>query len=80
MIQPNNDPFTPSEVRALIEDFRFQLSVFGEDLLAVRKDVSILKDDVRGLKEDMISVKDVIRISIPDLYTRVKALEDSRKN
>ncbi len=80
MIQPNNEPFTPGEVRAIIEEFRSEFRVFGERLDTVCQDVAVLKEDVHILKADMTTVKDVLRIAIPELYARVKALEDARKN
>ena len=80
MIQPNNDPFTPSEVRALIEEFRHDQRIFGERLNSACNDIAVLKEDVSILKVDMTTVKDVLRVAVPDLYARVKALEDARKN
>ena len=78
MIQPNNDPFTPSEVRTYIEEFRREQRIFGERLNTVCEDVASLRVDVRDIRLRLITVEDAIRIDIPNLRSRVTALESSK--
>ena len=71
--------FSGTQVGALIESFRSEMSVMGERLGSLCEDMVIVKEDVKQLKTDMIYVKDVLRIAIPDLYSRVTALEAQRR-
>ena len=68
-------PFAGTEVAALVESFRQDISVIAEDVKSLRNDVNVLKIDVGSLKNDLTIVKDAIRIAIPDIYSRLTALE-----
>jgi hypothetical protein len=68
-------PFSGTEVGALIESFRGDISIMAECLDTVAMDVTVLKNDVKDLKADMAVVKDVIRITIPQINSRLSALE-----
>ena len=75
-IREEDRPFTGTQVGALIESFRDELSVFGEKLNTVSEDVAVLKEDVRELKSDMVIVKDILRVEIPRINSRLTRLEN----
>ena len=68
-------PFSGTEVGALIESFRGDISVIAEDVRTLRVDVGILKEDVRDIKIRLTGVEDVLRISIPQTNSRLAVLE-----
>ena len=68
-------PFTGTEVGALIESFRGDISVIGERVGTLCEDTAILKQDVSEIKTRLVTVEDVIRISIPEIYSRLSRLE-----
>ena len=59
--------FTGTQVGAVLESLRHEISLIAEGQSAFREDVNTLKEDVRELKMDMRTVKDVLRINIPRL-------------
>ena len=71
----NEKPFTNREVMTMFESLRGDISLIAEDVTSLRQDVTILKSDVAQLKSDMIVVKDVLRIEIPRINSRLTALE-----
>ena len=77
MKEENNgsNHFTNTEVGALIESFRNDISGIAKDLGSVKNDVGDLKTDVRELKTDMKLVKDVLRIEIPKINHRFDRIE-----
>ena len=78
MIQPNNDYLTATETKALFESLHHSIRLIAEDQRTMRQDINILKEDVRDIKTRLTTVEDTLRIAIPDLYVRVKALEAAR--
>ncbi|MBI3317491.1 MAG: hypothetical protein HYZ85_05775 [Candidatus Omnitrophica bacterium] len=68
--------YTPTEVGTILESLRSDISIIAESVSTLREDVDILKTDVKELKSDMVTVKDAIRVSIPDLRFRVARLEN----
>lgn len=76
--RPENKFFSNTEVAAIIESFRTDFSIFGERLSGVCEDVSILKEmkqDLDELKMDVKVIKDVLRIEIPSIKSRLTSLE-----
>ena len=70
-----DEPYSVTEVGTLIESFQSQLSVFGERLGSACEDIAVLKEDVGEIKTRLVTVEDVIRISLPDIYRRITTLE-----
>lgn len=68
-------PFSGTEVGALIESFRGEMSVMAERLGSVCEDVAVLKTDLREIKDRLVVVEDTIRISLPDIYSRLSRLD-----
>ena len=68
-------PFTSTEVGTLIESFRNDMSIMAERLIRVEEKVDVLQIDVNELKTDMKTVKDVLRIEIPSINSRLISLE-----
>ena len=69
------DSYSVTEVGTLIESFRSDISIMAEQLNTVCEDISILKQDVGEIKNRLMTVEDVIRISLPDVYRRLNRLE-----
>jgi DNA anti-recombination protein RmuC len=69
-------PFSGTEVGALIESLRTDISVIAEDVGAIRQDVSVLKEDVQEIKVGLTTVEDVIRVAFPTTNSRLNRLED----
>lgn len=74
-LRKEDRPFSGTEVGALIESFRGEISAMAERLGAVCEDVAVLKMDVREIKDRLVVVEDTIRISLPDIYGRLTRLE-----
>ena len=72
---PEDKVFTGTQVGAVLESIRRELSLLAEGQTALRTDVDQLKKDVGELKDDMRVVKDVIRIAIPSINAPLSALE-----
>ena len=72
---PEDKPFSRTEVGSLIESFRHDVSFIAEKLVRVEEKVDVLQADVSELKTDMQFVKDVIRIEFPTIKSRVSRLE-----
>ena len=70
-----DEPFTSTEVGALIESFRNDVSIIAERLIRVEEKVDVLQVDVNELKTDMRTVRDVLRIEIPSIHSRLTSLE-----
>lgn len=73
MIKKTN--FTPNEVMAMFKTLRNDISVIAEGQTGLREDVETMKVDIKELKTDMTTVKEALRVSIPDIYRRVSRLE-----
>lgn len=69
------DYFTATEARALYESLTNQIALIAEPLNTICEDVAILKTDVSEIKTRLVTVEDAVRISIPDIYKRISALE-----
>ena len=68
--------FTATQVGTILESLRNDISIIAEDVRTLRVDTDILKKDVAELKTDMITVKDVLRISLPNHGAHIIALEN----
>lgn len=66
--------FSGTEVGALIESFRQDISLLAEGQNALREDVSIIKQDVSEIKVRLTTVEDVIRVAIPQIHVRLSRL------
>ena len=69
-------PFSGTEVGALIESFRGEISAIAERLGIVCEDITVLKTDVGEIKNRLVTVEDTIRISLPNIYSRLSRLEN----
>ena len=69
------DSYSATEVGPLIESFRNDISVIAEGQVALQNGIDILKTDIREIKDRLILVEDTIRISLPDIYSRVNRLK-----
>ncbi|MBI3317014.1 MAG: hypothetical protein HYZ85_03290 [Candidatus Omnitrophica bacterium] len=67
--------YTSTEVGTILESLRSDISIIAESVITLRGDVDILKTDVKDIKVRLTTVEDTIRISLPDIYSRVKRLE-----
>lgn len=78
-MRDSDKTFTGTEVGALIESLRGDIALLAEGQIGIREDVAVLKRDVSSINLRLTTVEDAVRISLPDLYARVKALQASRK-
>lgn len=72
---PEDDVFTGTQVGAVLESLRHDMFLMAERLDTVCEDITVMKADIRELKTDMTTVKDVIRLTIPDIASRLTRLE-----
>ena len=63
----NETTMTAREVAVLVEDFRSQFRVFGEDLSAVKRKVDALFEEVSKQKEEIFIIKADINIIKGDI-------------
>ena len=68
-------PFTGTEVGAVLESLRNDISAIAEGQVALRADVDILRTDVGEIKDRLVIVEDTIRVSLPDIFRRLTHLE-----
>jgi hypothetical protein len=69
------DKFTAREVGVLIEDLKSQFQIVAEVVAPLPERLSAVEERLGKVEVEVRSLKDVIRIAIPDLYKRVSRLE-----
>ena len=69
------DKYTAREVAALIEDLRSEFRTVSEVVIPLREDMMEVKERLSSLETEVRSLKDVIRIAIPDHAKRLTRIE-----
>ncbi len=72
--------FSATEVGTLIESFRSELRIIAEAVVSLQKKVDDMSERLTSLENRVNSMEDVIRIAIPDLYSRVYKLAPRQFN
>ena len=69
------DKFSAREVATLIESLRSEFRSVTEVVLSLREDTVDVKRRVSALEDEVRLIKDILRIELPSLKSRVSALE-----
>lgn len=67
--------YTSTEVGALVESFRNDISVIAEGVQELTERMDHVEIRLEHIENRLIVCEDAIRISMPDLYKRVTRLE-----
>ena len=68
-------PFSGTEIGALIESFRHDLSLVAEEVRGLGEWRGRVEEGLTGIENRLVLVEDAVRVGMPDLYKRISRLE-----
>ena len=74
-IMINSNEYTPNQVAAIIERLEGKFQFVLDVAAPLRDDMTEVKESLNKLEVEVHSLKDVIRVAVPDLSRRIQKLE-----
>ena len=69
------DKYTAGEVAVLVEGLRSDFRAVSEVVIPLREDMIEVKERLTSLENEVRSIKDVLRITLPDHAKRLTRIE-----